>query len=124
MQIYSYDDDMYPKQPVTSLSTSQYVDDKWIFVEPGHDQRPNILPDFNEKTGPTFSVDSSSSPATFFNEMLPDSFYDYILTCTNTRARMHYESIPLSPETQNKWKPVRLFFTCQYILKKLFQDLS
>jgi hypothetical protein len=109
LQVCSDDDRIYPNQLVTSLSASQYVDDKWNFVEPGHDQRPNILPDFKEKTGPTFSVDSSSSPATFFNEMLPDSLYDYILTCTNTRARIHYDSIPLSPQYQEKWKAVRLF---------------
>ena len=117
MQICSDDDYIYSNQLVASLSISQHVVDKWIFVEPGHDERPNILPDFKEKTGPTFLVDSSSSAPTFFNEMLPDSLYDYIVTCTNTRACIYYDTNPLSPQSKEKWKFVRLFSTYLHNLR-------
>ena len=92
-----------------SSTTIQNTNDSWNFVEPDHDQRPNVLPDFKEKSGPTFHVGSNVSPATFYNEMLPDSLFDHIVTWTNTRARVYFDKMILSSPSQPKWKPVRSF---------------
>jgi hypothetical protein len=91
------------------LNTIQNVKDDWISVEPGHDQRPKALPEIKEKAGPTFPVNSCSSPSTFYNEMLPDSLFDHIVTCTNTRVRIYFNSISSSSQSQERWKLVRLF---------------
>ena len=82
--------------------------DDWIVAEPGQDQRPEDLPDFNENVGPTFPVGASPSMATFYNEMLPNSLFDHIVMCTNTRARVYFDHILPSSESEDTWKPVSL----------------
>ncbi len=85
------------------------MNDDWIPVEPGHDQRPKTLAEFNEKIRPTLFVDPCPLLATFYNEMLPDSLFDHIVMCTNTRARVHFDSILSSSQNQATWEPVRQF---------------
>ncbi|CAF4294151.1 unnamed protein product, partial [Rotaria sordida] len=107
LQICNDDDHIYSKRLITSSSTTTQNDNNdWILVKSGHDQRPKILPEFKEKAGPTFPVDCCSSPATFYNEMPPDSLFDYIVTCTNTRARVYFDNIPSSSQSQEIWKLV------------------
>jgi hypothetical protein len=106
----SDDDLIYPNRLTTSSSIiRQNTIDDWIPVEPGQDQRPKVLPEFNEKIGPSFPVDSWSTPATFYNEMLPDSLFDHIVTCTNTRARVYFDNMLSSSQSQETWKLVILF---------------
>lgn len=108
--ICSDDNCTYPNQKnILSSTTIQNTNDSWNFVEPDHDQRPNVLPDFKEKSGPTFHISSNVSPATFYNEMLPDSLFDHIVTWTNTRARVYFDKMILSSPSQPKWKLVRSF---------------
>ena len=92
-----------------SNNLQQNIDEKWAFVNPQTDHSPKVLPNFNEQIGPTFSVSSSPSPADFYNQMLPDSLFDHIVMCTNTRARIYFESTVPSSQHQEKWKPVRFF---------------
>ncbi|CAF4843552.1 unnamed protein product, partial [Rotaria magnacalcarata] len=104
---YSDDDLIYPNDSIISSSNSrQNNNDDWILVEPDHDQRPKTLPKFNEKVGPTFPVGSGPLPATFYNEMLPDSLFDHIVMCTNTRARVYFDSISSTSDIQTTWKLV------------------
>ena len=93
------------------MDTTPNGNDDWISVEPGRDQRSKPLPEFKEKARPTFPVNSLSSLSTFYNEMLPDSLFDHIVTCTNSRARVYFNKISLSSssQSQEKWKLVRLF---------------
>lgn len=117
----SDDDLIYPNRLITSSSIiGQNTNDDWILVEPGHDQRPKALPEFKKKVGPAFPVDSCSTPATFYNEMLPDSLFDHIVMCTNTRARVYFHSILPSSQSQNTWKSVRLFSRFLTYLKSRF----
>ncbi|CAF4390304.1 unnamed protein product, partial [Rotaria magnacalcarata] len=115
---YSDDDDVYLPHEMNKLMVNQntYYDyssnvqqnnnDDWLLVEPDSDQRPEDLPEFKEKIGPTFAVGSSPSPATFYNEMLPDSLFDHIVVCTNSRARAHFNNILSSSQSQETWKLV------------------
>ncbi|CAF1555641.1 unnamed protein product [Rotaria magnacalcarata] len=52
------------------------------------------------------SEEYSPSPATFYNEMLPDSLFDHIVVCTNSRARAHFNNILSSSQSQETWKLV------------------
>ncbi|CAF2024462.1 unnamed protein product [Rotaria magnacalcarata] len=103
------DDDVYLPHEMNKLMSSnvqQNNNDDWLLVEPDSDQRPEDLPEFKEKIGPTFAVGSSPSPATFYNEMLPDSLFDHIVVCTNSRARAHFNNILSSSQSQETWKLV------------------
>lgn len=105
----SDDDLIYPNRLFTSSSsTKQDSSVDWISVEPGHDQRPTTLPKFDEKVGPTFPVGICPSPAIFYEQMIPDFLFDYIVMCTNTRARLYFDNISSSSGNQQSWKPVRL----------------
>ena len=89
------------------MSSIQIGNDEWIWVEPGRDQRPKVLSEFKEKPGPTFPVDCSSPPSIFYNEMLPDSLFDHIVTRTNNRARVYFSNTSSSSQSQEMWKHVR-----------------
>jgi hypothetical protein len=65
-------------------------EEKWIFVEPAADYRPTCIPDFNEPSGPTFSVSERAIPSDFYKKMLPDSLFNHIVECTNIRAKRHF----------------------------------
>ncbi|CAF1095126.1 unnamed protein product [Rotaria sp. Silwood1] len=104
---YSDDDIIYPHRSTSYSSIlQQTTNEQWTLVEPGSDKIPKVLPDFNEKVGPTFSVSSCPSPSDFYNEMLPDSLFDYIVICTNTRAHLHFGTPISSSESKESWKPV------------------
>lgn len=113
--LLSSDDDLiYPNSSTSSSSYSlQSIDGQWTLVEPGEDNISRVLPTFQEKVGPNFSVGSCPSPADFYNEMLPDSLYDHIVICTNTRARVHFSNTVPSSQSKESWKPVRLFLRFQ-----------
>ncbi|CAF2042071.1 unnamed protein product [Rotaria magnacalcarata] len=104
---YSDDDVVYPNRSnISSSNVEQNINDNWTFVEPGRDQRSKALPNFEENIGPTFQVNSCHLPATFYNEMLPDSLFDHVVKSTNTRARVYSESIMASSKKQETWKPI------------------
>ncbi len=90
-----------------SSNERQNTDENWLSVGLENDKRPRALPDFLEPVGPTFPVGPNPPPSAFYNEMLPDSLFDYILMCTNTRARVYFHNISSSSSDQEAWKPVR-----------------
>ena len=106
----SDDDTVYPKPPINASSSfSQSNNAPWSFVQPGHDQRSKPLSGFRENVGPTFPIGSSPSPSVFHNQMLPDSLFDYIVMCTNTRARVYFDGTVSSSQSREAWKSVSLF---------------
>ena len=106
---YSDDELIYSKHSSNVLSSARHNNnDDWVLVEPGQDQRSKDLPDLKENVGPTFPVGASPSMATFYSEMLSDSLFDHIVMCTNTGARVYFDHILSSSESQDTWKPVDL----------------
>lgn len=106
---FSDDDTVYPHQfNRLSIQRQEKNDEKWISVHPGADKRPNDLHDFREKPGPTFPITLPVLPSVFYKEMLPDSLFDHLVTCTNTRARAYFDHKNTASPVQKTWKPVRL----------------
>ncbi len=68
-----------------SIANNQNTNDNWVTIEPGHDRRPKVLLEFKENVGSLFPIDSCSTTATSYNEMLPDSLFEHIVMCTNAR---------------------------------------
>lgn len=109
MKISSDDDVIYPNASnISSIRNDEKNEEKWIFVQPGSDKRAKDLHDFNEKPGPTFSFSLPVSPSTFYREMLPDSLFDHLVTCTNARARVYFDHKSTLSSSQITWKTVGL----------------
>lgn len=111
--LWSCSDDnvTYPNHLAASSSNSrQNGNGNWMPVEPVHDQRPKALPKFDVKVGSKFPVGPCPLPVTFYKQMLPDSLFDYIVMCTNTRACLYFNSVSSSSSGfQQAWKFVELF---------------
>lgn len=109
-KIFSDDDALYPKTlSELSIQPNKKHDEEWVFVQPGTDKNKKNAHEFKEKSGPTFSLSLPVSPSVFYQELLPDSLFDHLVKCTNTRARVYFEHKSVSSPSQKTWKSVRFF---------------
>jgi hypothetical protein len=108
---FSDDETVYPRPRINKLQkVRSNIEEKWHFVQTVDDVRPEPLTDFTEKAGPTFFVGPTPPPSVFFREMLPDELFDHIVMCTNTRARVHFQSSAATPNGRNKWKEASVYW--------------
>lgn len=80
-------------------------EEQWKFVTEGTDDRPKPLSDFNQPSGPTFSLPTSPTPSDFYKKMLPDSLFNHIVECTNLRAKQHFTNMVANND--KSWSDVR-----------------
>ena len=105
--IFSDDENIYPSKVITTepKCTKKVFEERWIFVTEGDDNRPQCLPDFNEPSGPTFTLPACPSPSDYYKKMLPDSLFNHIVECTNLRAKLYFANIPTKNNTS--WREVK-----------------
>jgi len=102
---YSDDENIYPCKIITTESncTKKVVEEQWKFVTQENDYLAEHLPDFNEQSGPTFTLPAFPMPSDCYNKMLPNTLFNHIATCTNLRAKLHFKNIPIN---DNLWREV------------------
>ncbi|CAF3786529.1 unnamed protein product, partial [Rotaria magnacalcarata] len=112
---YSDDENIYPSQLIAAElgHTKRSCEEQWTYVTEENDCRPKCLPDFNETSGPTFTIPTCPVPSDFYNRMLPDSLFQHIVECTNLRAQRHFANT--CQKNENSWCEV----TCNE-MKKFF----
>jgi hypothetical protein len=105
--IYSDDENIYPAKVITTGAecAKNVSEEQWKFVTKETDRRPKCLPDFNEPSGPTFTLPTCPMPSDFYKKMLPDFLFDHIVKCTNLRAQRHFSNI--LTKNDKCWREVR-----------------